>query len=208
MSPAVTVLTTVFLPALLMLGGLGGAAAFGSQVYGKSINSDKTLLSSNDGRHTMKKHPHQQTKSEIHRSLDLESFNILVTPRTNKISLPHIIKLYPTTAKPLHLHANIPLRFGRDSVPGDDGAPNVTPNLPQRFGRSWGVIGMCAKGPKVREAPDPVMPQRFGRSNPYRRLLRTLVNAKLSNTGLHWAEDYDFTTSSEEVEIQEKSLRG
>lgn len=63
MSPAVTVLTTVFLPALLMLGGLGGAAAFGSQVYGKSINSDKTLLSSNDGRHTMKKHPHQQVRT-------------------------------------------------------------------------------------------------------------------------------------------------
>uniref|UniRef100_A0A8C3AKD0 Pro-FMRFamide-related neuropeptide VF n=2 Tax=Cyclopterus lumpus TaxID=8103 RepID=A0A8C3AKD0_CYCLU len=211
MSPAVNVLTTVFLSALLMLGGLGGATASGLQVYGRYINSENTLLSSNDGGHTMKKHPHQQTKSEIRRSLDLESFNILVTPRTNKISLPHIIKLYPPTAKPLHLHANMPLRFGRESVPGvpgDDGAPNVTPNLPQRFGRSWGVIRMCAAGPKVREAPDPVLPQRFGRSSPYRRLLRTLVNAKLSNTGLHWAEDYDFTNSSEEVEIQEKSSRG
>ncbi|XP_068432209.1 pro-FMRFamide-related neuropeptide VF [Clinocottus analis] len=195
-------LTTVFLSTLLMLGGLGGAAASDSHVYGKSIN-----LSSNDGEHTMKRQPHQQTKSEIHRSLDFESFNILVTPRTNKISLPHIIKLYPPTTQPLHLRANMPLRFGRESVPVDDSEPNSTPNMPQRFGRFSEEIRRDADGPKVREAPK-TLPQRFGRSNPYRSLLRTLLNAKLLNTGLHWAEYYDSTTSSGEVEIQEKSFRG
>ncbi|XP_031710169.1 pro-FMRFamide-related neuropeptide VF [Anarrhichthys ocellatus] len=199
-------LTAVFLLALLMLGGLGGAAASHLQVYGKSINSDKTLMSSNDGGHTVKKQPHQQ--SEIRRSLDLESYNVLVTPRTNKISLPSIIKLYPPTAKPLHLHGNMPMRFGRESVPGDDKSPNSPPNMPQRFGRSWGAIQLFTEGPNVREAQNPVLPQRFGRSSPYRRLLRTLVNEKLLNTGLHWAKDFDFTTSSEEVEVQEKSFRG
>ncbi|XP_075931472.1 pro-FMRFamide-related neuropeptide VF [Anarhichas minor] len=201
-------LTAVFLSALLMLAGLGGAAASHLQVYGKSINSDKTLLSSNDGGHTVKKQPHQQSKSEIRRSLDLESYNVLVTPRTNKISLPSIIKLYPPTAKPLHLYGNMPMRFGRESVPDDDKSPNSPPNMPQRFGRSWGVIQLFTEGPEVREAQNPVLPQRFGRSSPYRRLLRTLVNEKLLNTGLHWAKDFDFTTSSEEVEVQEKSFRG
>ncbi|XP_054462554.1 pro-FMRFamide-related neuropeptide VF [Anoplopoma fimbria] len=201
-------LTTGFLSVLLMLGGLGGAAASDLQVYGKSISSDKTLLSSSDGGHTVKKQPHQQTKSDIRRILDFESFNVRVTPSTNKISLPNIMKLYPPTAKPLHLHANMPMRFGRESVPGDDRVPNSTPNMPQRFGRSWGVIQMCAESPEVREALDPVMPQRFGRSSPYRRFLGTLVNAKLLDTGLHRAEDFDFTTSSEEVEMQKKSFRG
>ncbi|XP_040909757.1 pro-FMRFamide-related neuropeptide VF [Toxotes jaculatrix] len=201
-------LTTMFLSVLLMLGGLGGAAASDLQVYGKSIHKDKTLLSSQDGRHTARKQPHQQTKGEIRRSLDLESFNVHVTPTTSKISLPTIIKLYPPVAKPLHLHANMPMRFGRESDPSDDRAPNSNPNMPQRFGRSWEVIQMCAECPRVREAPDPVLPQRFGRNSLYWSLLGTLNNEELLNTGLHWAEDFDFTTSSEEVEVEEKTFKG
>ncbi|XP_040044803.2 pro-FMRFamide-related neuropeptide VF [Gasterosteus aculeatus] len=198
--------TTTFLSALLMLGGLGGEAASDSQVYRKSMNSDRTLLSSNGGGHTVRKQPHQQTTSEIRRSVDLESFRILSTPRTYKISLPNVIKLYPPTATPIHLHANMPMRFGRESDPADD--TSSTHNMPQRFGRSWGGIQRCAEGPKIREAPGPVLPQRFGRSSPYRSLLRTLVNKKLFNTGLYWDEDFDFTASSDEVETDDKSLRG
>ncbi|XP_044027005.1 pro-FMRFamide-related neuropeptide VF [Siniperca chuatsi] len=207
-SPAVNMLTAVFLSTLLMLGGLGGAAASDLQVYGKSIHTDKTLLSSDDGRHTVKKQPHQQTKSEIRRSLDLDSFNIQVTPATSKISLPIITKLYAPTAQPLHRHSNMPMRFGRDSNPGDDRFPNSTPNMPQRFGRSWEEIKMCPQCPGVRKALSPVLPERFGKNTLHWSLLRTLANAQLFNTGLHWADDFDFTASSEEVEMQEKTFKG
>lgn len=59
MSLGVNMLTTVFLSALLML---EGAAAADLQVYRKSIHGDKTLLSSDDGRHTVRKQPHQQVR--------------------------------------------------------------------------------------------------------------------------------------------------
>lgn len=127
-----------------------------------------------------------QAKSEIRRSLDLESFNVHVTPTSSKLNLPTIIRLYPPTATPLHMHANMPMRFGRDSNPGEDRSPNSNPNMPQRFGRSWEVIQMCAECPGVQEAPNPVQPQRFGRKRLYWSLLRTLANAHLLNSGLHW----------------------
>ncbi|XP_019946147.1 pro-FMRFamide-related neuropeptide VF [Paralichthys olivaceus] len=189
-------LTTVFLSALLMLGGLGGAAV--SDLYGKSIHSDRTLLGGEDVRHTVRRQPHQQTKSEMRRSLDLESFNMRVTPATSKISLPTIIKLYPPTTKPVHMHANMPMRFGRQIDSNEDKAPN-SPNMPQRFGRSRGRI--CPKCPPVRIEPNPELPQRFGRSSLYWSLLKTLATERLLKTGLHWAED--FTSSSE---VEEKSF--
>ncbi|CAK6949660.1 LPXRFamide peptide [Scomber scombrus] len=198
-------LTAILLSVLLMLGCLGRAAVSDPQVYGKSIHSDKTLPSSNDGRHTVRKQPHQQTKNEISRSLDPNSFNIQVRPTTNRISLPTIIKLYPPTAKPLHHHANMPMRFGRDSDPADDRSPNSTPNLPQRFGRSWEMIHMCADCPDAQAASRPVLSQRFWRNSLYWSLLRTLANTQsLNHPGLLWEEDFDFTSSSEEVEMREK----
>ncbi|XP_017278134.1 pro-FMRFamide-related neuropeptide VF [Kryptolebias marmoratus] len=198
-------LTMVILLALLMLGGLGGAAASDFHVFGKSIHDDETLQSSNDDRHSIRKQPRQQMASGIRRSLDLESFKIHVTPATSKISLPTIIKLYPPTAKPLHMHANMPLRFGRES--SDDRAPNSSPNMPQRFGRSWEVLRMCGECRDIREAQSPVLPQRFGRNVPYWSLLRTLTSEQLLNTGLHWTEDFDFKRSSEEdEEVEEKNL--
>ncbi|XP_035039635.1 pro-FMRFamide-related neuropeptide VF [Hippoglossus stenolepis] len=174
-------LTIVFLTALLMLGCLGGAAA--SDLYRKSIHSDKTMLGGEDGRHTVRRQPHQQTKGEIRKSLDLESFHMRVTPATSKISLPTIIKLHPPAAKPVHMHANMPLRFGRQIDPDDDKAPN-SPNMPQRFGRSRGQ--MCTKCPPVDLAPNPGLPQRFGRRSLYWSLFKTLATEQLLKTGLHW----------------------
>uniref|UniRef100_A0A3Q0QYX8 Pro-FMRFamide-related neuropeptide VF n=1 Tax=Amphilophus citrinellus TaxID=61819 RepID=A0A3Q0QYX8_AMPCI len=197
-------LVTVILSALL-LRGLGGSDL---QVFGKAVHSGKTLLSSSDGTHSARKQPHQEAKSKIHRSLDLESFNVHVAPTTSKFSHPTIVRFYPPTVKPLHLHANMPLRFGRESDPDDERTPNSSPNLPQRFGRSREVTRVCAECPSVRRAPNQVLPQRFGRNSPYWRLLRTVASQQLLNTGLHWAEDFDLTTSSEEeVELEEKNRK-
>ncbi|XP_013866639.1 pro-FMRFamide-related neuropeptide VF [Austrofundulus limnaeus] len=198
-------LTTVIMLALLMLGGLRGAAASDFHVFGKSIHDDETLQSSSSDRILLRKQPRQQMTSGIRRSLDLESFKLHVTPATSKISLPTIIKLYPPTAKPLHMHANMPLRFGRDS--SDDRAPNSSPNMPQRFGRSWELLQMCGECRDVREAPSPVLPQRFGRNVPYWSLLRTLASEHLLNTGLSWVEDLGFKRSSEEDEMEEKTFK-
>ncbi|XP_071356595.1 pro-FMRFamide-related neuropeptide VF [Trachinotus anak] len=200
--------TTVFLLVFLMLGGHGGAAASDLHVYGKLMHSDKTLLNSENGGHAVRKQPHQQTNNEIRRSLDLESFNVHVRPTTSKISLPTMIKLYPPTAKPVHMHANMPMRFGRQSELGDDRAPNSNPNMPQRFGRAWEVIRMCAECPDVQEDSNPALPKRLGRNSLFWSLLRSLATEQLLNTGLHWAQDFDFTTSSEEVEMEGKTFKG
>uniref|UniRef100_A0A3P9BUS8 Uncharacterized protein n=1 Tax=Maylandia zebra TaxID=106582 RepID=A0A3P9BUS8_9CICH len=185
-------LVTMILSALLMLRGLGGSDV---HVFGKLVRSGKNLLSSNDGTYSVRKQPHQETKNKIHRSLDLESFNIHVAPTTSKFSLPTIVRFYPPTVKPLHQHANMPLRFGRQSHPSDERTPNSSPNLPQRFGRSWVAIRV-------------LLSQRFERNSPYWKLLRTVAIEQLLNTGLHWAENFDSTTTSdEETELEEKKSK-
>ncbi|XP_014884496.1 pro-FMRFamide-related neuropeptide VF [Poecilia latipinna] len=200
-------LTAAILSALLMMGDLGGAAASDFHVFGKSFHNDETLRSSVDDRHSVRKQPRQQVPSGLRRSLDLESFKLHVTPATSRNSLPTIIKLYPPTAKPLHMHANMPLRFGRDS--NDERVPNSSPNMPQRFGRSWELIQMCGECREARDAPSPVLPQRFGRDAPYWSLLRTLASEHLLDAGLHWTEDFDYKTSSEEdVDTNEQTFKG
>ncbi|KAL3044051.1 hypothetical protein OYC64_003809 [Pagothenia borchgrevinki] len=230
MSPAVNMLTVAL---LLMLG------ASDLQVHGTFINRDKTLQSSDYGRHSVRKQ--QQTKSDIRKSLDLESYKVHVNPTTSRISGPTIIKLHPPTAKPLYLHANIPMRFGRENLPGDD----IT-QLPQRFGRSWDLCAecrevretqlpqrfgrswdLCAECREVRETQLPQrfgrswdlcaecredreaqLPQRFGRRSPFWSLLRTMTKAQILNAGLQWAAVFDFTTSSEELEMQGNTFKG
>ncbi|KAL3044050.1 hypothetical protein OYC64_003809 [Pagothenia borchgrevinki] len=189
MSPAVNMLTVAL---LLMLG------ASDLQVHGTFINRDKTLQSSDYGRHSVRKQ--QQTKSDIRKSLDLESYKVHVNPTTSRISGPTIIKLHPPTAKPLYLHANIPMRFGRENLPGDD----IT-QLPQRFGRSW---DLCAECRECREDREAQLPQRFGRRSPFWSLLRTMTKAQILNAGLQWAAVFDFTTSSEELEMQGNTFKG
>ncbi|CAJ1083844.1 pro-FMRFamide-related neuropeptide VF [Xyrichtys novacula] len=197
---SVNMLITVFLSVLLMQGGLGGAATSELQVLGKSVHRAISLLNGVNGRHTVRTHMHQQAKSDHSRSLDFESFNIHTTP-SSKISLPFIVKLYPPTTKPLHLHANMPMRFGRQSGPIDDGGQNSTPNMPQRFGRAWETIYVCSECPKVKEAVN-MAPSLFGRSSLFWNLLRTVVNERLLSGDAHWSEDFDFSASSEEVETQ------
>lgn len=59
---AVNMLTAAMLSALLMLGGVAVVAAANLQVYGKSFHGDKTLLGSNEGRHSARKQPRQQVR--------------------------------------------------------------------------------------------------------------------------------------------------
>nr|ANV28067.1 gonadotropin-inhibitory hormone/neuropeptide VF prepropeptide [Thalassoma bifasciatum] len=189
---------TVFLPVLLLLGALLGTVTTNQQVLEKSVPGGKSLLSSGDGSPTMRKHLHQQTKSEWRRSLDFNSFNIHSTP-TSKIRLPSIIKLYPPTVQPAYLHPNMPLRFGRQSGSSDINGPNSTPNMPQRFGRGWEMVQRCAECSRVQERGHGVLPQRFGRSSLNWRLLKTLIGDRL----MIRPHEQDFTASSEEMEMQE-----
>ncbi|CAN9503845.1 unnamed protein product [Ophioblennius macclurei] len=196
---------TLVVSVVLVLGGLGGAATSDFEMLEKFLHRDESLLSDAGSRHTVRKQPHQQMKTESRKSLGIDHYKILVSPTASRFSLPSIIKLYPPTAEPLHMHANMPLRFGRDGSTGDEDKPNLTPNLPQRFGRSREVLRVCEKCRRVRQVTNPVLPQRFGRNIPNWSLLRALASEQLSTTGLHWAEDFDFSSSSEEnMEMQEK----
>lgn len=122
-----------------------------------------------------------QIKNDVLRNLDLESFNIQVMPTTSKVSLPTIMKLYLPTDKPLHMQAGMPLRFGRDNIFGDDQISISTPNVHQRFGRSWKVIHQCAECLGIHI---PEHPHRLLKKSQHWRLLRTLVNSQLLN--LRW----------------------
>nr|BAJ41195.1 LPXRFamide peptide precursor [Takifugu alboplumbeus] len=172
-------LVTAFLAMLLMIAGIGGAAETDLQVNGKL--NDRTL-SSREGRHNVRKQLRHQIKSNILRSLDMERINIQVSPTSGKVSLPTIVRLYPPTLQPHHQHVNMPMRFGRDGVQGGDHVPNLNPNMPQRFGRSWKVIRLCEDCSKVQGVLKHQV--RYGRNG--QSLIRTLVNAQLLKTGLHW----------------------
>ncbi|XDV34261.1 hypothetical protein PO909_004436 [Leuciscus waleckii] len=99
-----------------------------------------------------------QFPEEIPRSLNIEDFALDVAPTSGRVSSPTILRLHPIMAKPAHLHANMPLRFGRDVGTGDH-APKSTINLPQRFGRS------CTMCVRAGNAPSASLPQKFGRRN-------------------------------------------
>lgn len=118
-----------------------------------------------------------QTKSSSRRSLGLDTLRMQVAPTASRSSLPTIVRLYPPTDKPLHVHANMPLRFGRGSVAGED----QTPNLPQRFGRSWKVLQLCTECLRLRR-----LPEQQHRLVQDWSLLRTLANDQVASTGLHW----------------------
>ena len=80
-------------------------------------------------------------------ALDLE----LVSPAKGRSSPPTVVRLYQPAAKPVHLNAKLPLRFGRRSEPVDRTLKS-TPNLPQRFGRA------CAGCPYVDSTAWPATP--------------------------------------------------
>ncbi|XP_072303241.1 pro-FMRFamide-related neuropeptide VF [Eucyclogobius newberryi] len=182
--------TVLGLCVLLMLGGMGGVTASQIQIYGKARYSG--LRSGHVGRPSGRGQSHwsrSPSKNTIHRSLDLEAFNLHVAPTASRINLPTIIRLYPPTAKPLHLHANMPLRFGRANSPDSPTNPNMPlrfgrdrdssqnhpniPNMPLRFGRDSDSVQDRSSYPGVlrveresdpKSGNSPTLPQRFGRA--------------------------------------------
>ncbi|XP_061838469.1 pro-FMRFamide-related neuropeptide VF [Nerophis lumbriciformis] len=189
---------TILLSALLMataVGLGGGAAVFDLKVSGISIQGGRAPQSSDHGRHAARRQTHQEQNGDKRRSLDLESFKIYATPTTIKTGLPRIVRLYPPTAKPANMHANMPMRFGRENVPGDDKSQS---NMPQRFGRSREESPKCA---------DCFGDQRKWPKSPYWRLLRMLARVQFWKTGLSWSEDFYLMTRLEEMETQIKTLQ-
>ncbi|XP_061737446.1 pro-FMRFamide-related neuropeptide VF [Nerophis ophidion] len=168
---------TILLSALLMAMGVGlggGTPVSDLKVSGKSIQGWIAPQSDDHGRTAARRQTHKEQNGDKRRSLDLESFKIYVTPTTTKMGLPRIVKLYPPTAKPANMHANMPMRFGRENVPGDD---KSQPNMPQRFGRSREERPKCAEC---------FGDQRKWPKSPYWRLLSMLARAQFWKTGLSW----------------------
>lgn len=105
-----------------------------------------------------------QPYHENTRSLNIGDFPLTVLPTSSRASLPIVMKLHHG-GKPSHLHANLPLRFGRTSEvlqPRElQTSPKSSLNLPQRFGRSE----VCSKCKRSGTPPSATLPQRFGRRN-------------------------------------------
>uniref|UniRef100_A0A8K9X8L3 Uncharacterized protein n=1 Tax=Oncorhynchus mykiss TaxID=8022 RepID=A0A8K9X8L3_ONCMY len=134
-------------------------------------------------------HLFNHTNNEILRSLEVDDFKINVAPTSGKVSsAPTMVRLSPPPVKPLHLHANLPLRFGRDSQPDDTHSPKSTLNLPQRFGRAQGSVATfmtsCIECPRIGTVPSATLPPRFSRNEFY-----------------HNNNTLEFITYCEEVEV-------
>ncbi|XP_030644489.1 pro-FMRFamide-related neuropeptide VF [Chanos chanos] len=112
---------------------------------------------------------YSESSNEIPRSLEMEDFTFKVLPTSGRVSTPSILRLHPASVKPSHLHANLPLRFGRD-----DGMSKSTINLPQRFGRAQEKDGLiyphvCTQCRRSGSPPSATLPQRFGRGDLFNR---------------------------------------
>ncbi|KAK2887403.1 hypothetical protein QQF64_013470 [Cirrhinus molitorella] len=103
-----------------------------------------------------------ENAQEIPRSLEIKDFTLNVAPTSGRVSSPTILRLHPIVTKPTHLHANLPLRFGRETqMTSRERASKSNINLPQRFGRSCTMCARSVNGPSA------TLPQRFGRRNMY-----------------------------------------
>ncbi|XP_066531755.1 pro-FMRFamide-related neuropeptide VF [Hoplias malabaricus] len=151
-----------------------------------------------------------ESNQDIPRSLEMEEFSFNVVPTSGRMSSPTILRLHPISAKPSHLHANLPLRFGRDAY--IERTPKSSINLPQRFGRSQSVdltSGQLCTECRRESPPSATLPQRFGRRNillgdPFRALAiftRTLESPLPRDR----SEDYDYM--HETIQEGDRSLK-
>ncbi|KAL2080435.1 hypothetical protein ACEWY4_024228 [Coilia grayii] len=123
------------------------------------------------------------------RSFNIGDFPLTVLPTSARVSSPIVLKLHPPAGKPSHLHANLPLRFGRRRE-AEPTREQQTPsksflNLPQRFGREQ----ECSRCTRSGTPPSATLPQRFGRRQalstldwlPFRKVASILVPASKSS---------------------------
>uniref|UniRef100_A0AAY4BF93 Uncharacterized protein n=1 Tax=Denticeps clupeoides TaxID=299321 RepID=A0AAY4BF93_9TELE len=96
---------------------------------------------------------------ETPRSLEVLDLPLPVIQFSSRLSAPSLLKLYPAAGKPSHMHANLPLRFGRSDQWERGPRTKSSLNLPQRFGRSY----ICSDCPRAGTPPSATLPQRFGR---------------------------------------------
>ncbi|KAF5893426.1 Pro-FMRFamide-related neuropeptide VF, partial [Clarias magur] len=109
------------------------------------------------------------TNGDLPRSLEMDDSTLSMAPTSSgRVDSPTILRLHPLFAKPAHTHANLPLRFGRDSVHMQR-MPKSSINLPQRFGRSRNTkpsSGLqCKMCRRAESPPSATLPQRFGKRN-------------------------------------------
>ncbi|KAJ7991568.1 hypothetical protein DPEC_G00285220 [Dallia pectoralis] len=186
---------------LVILGCLGVQAV----IHTDSVEYGMALTNKNDG-YISRQRQYPKTSLELPRSLEMDDLKINVVPTSSKVlSAPTMVRLYLPPVKPSHIHATLPLRFGRDFQLDDTHSPKSTLNLPQRFGRSRGsgapIPASCSECPRLGTAPSATLPQRFGRNEFYRRYqdysyydldskeeetgARTLKSSKMDL--LHWS---------------------
>ncbi|MCI4395554.1 hypothetical protein PGIGA_G00182080 [Pangasianodon gigas] len=99
----------------------------------------------------------------------MEDATLSMAPSSSgRVNSPTILRLHPLLAKSAHAHANLPLRFGRDSAHMQR-MPKTSINLPQRFGRSGNTkptSGLqCTMCRRTESPPSATLPQRFGKRN-------------------------------------------
>ncbi|XP_063041421.1 pro-FMRFamide-related neuropeptide VF [Engraulis encrasicolus] len=144
------------------------------------------------------------------RSFNIEDFPLTVVPTSARVSSPLVLRLHPPVAKPSHLNANLPLRFGRSSETTESeqikeqhqtSSKSSFLNLPQRFGRQQEDCSRCARSGAP---PSATLPQRFGRRHalnflaflPFRKTASILVPAsKSSEVELELRRTFDDNSS-------------
>ncbi|KAG9280049.1 pro-FMRFamide-related neuropeptide VF [Astyanax mexicanus] len=152
-----------------------------------------------------------ENNQDVPRSLEMEELSFNVVPTSGRASSPTILRLHPISAKPSHLHANLPLRFGREVF--IQRTPKSAINLPQRFGRSQDPDPssgqLCTECRRAESPPSATLPQRFGRRNifigdPFRALAlftRTLESPVPRGR----TEDYDYMLGT--IQEEDKALK-
>ncbi|XP_072531085.1 pro-FMRFamide-related neuropeptide VF [Salminus brasiliensis] len=152
-----------------------------------------------------------ENTQDIPRSLEMEEFTFNVVPTSGRASSPTILRLHPIAAKPSHLHANLPLRFGREVY--IQRTPKSSINLPQRFGRSQELDPssgqLCTECRRAESPPSATLPQRFGRRNLFvgdpLRALAVFTRTLESPLPRDRSEDYDYML--ETIQEEDKALK-
>uniref|UniRef100_A0A4W4DU93 Uncharacterized protein n=1 Tax=Electrophorus electricus TaxID=8005 RepID=A0A4W4DU93_ELEEL len=168
----------------LTLGILGG-------LMFRDVSAVTLPLAGNNDPNTITSRIFSESNQDIPRSLEMDDFTFNVVPTTSRVNSPTILRLQPISAKPSHLHANLPLRFGRDTY--IERTPKSSINLPQRFGRSGGstVRQVCTECRRAQVPPSATLPQRFGRTVPLLSLKLIHYLTALFNLS-HRTQDYDY----------------